>query len=165
MASNLFCSVGSETSALTDEELKIQLFSFLDHLGEREDVLILPPDFTRFHSQAGKITQMVAEYYSFITSDENCTSQPEKKLKSSNQPEIEILPALGTHAPMTKEQIKVMFGEKLASKDPDPFLVHDWRNDVVTIGHAPKEMVSSDTVVTTVQAIQKLQQQKLIPLQ
>ena len=42
---------------------------------------------------------------------------------------------------MTEEQIKNMFGEKLAGKEPNPFLVHDWRNDVVTIGHAPKEMV------------------------
>jgi nickel-dependent lactate racemase len=38
-----------------------------------------------------------------------------------------------------------MFGDKLASKDPSPFLVHDWRNDVVTIGEAPAEMVKAAT--------------------
>ena len=30
-------------------------------------------------------------------------------------------------------------GHELATKEnPNPFLVHDWRNDVITIGHAPK---------------------------
>ena len=134
---SLICNVGSESTALSDEELRKQIYSFLDGLGEREDVLILPPDYTRFHSQAGKLTQMVTEYYNFIPT----STSESKKLKSSNTPDIQILPALGTHAPMTEEQIKTMYGEKLAQKDPSPFLVHDWRNDVVTIGHAPKEMV------------------------
>ena len=30
---------------------------------------------------------------------------------------------------------------QLAAKDPSPFVVHDWRNDVETIGHVPSEMV------------------------
>ena len=138
----LFCAIGSETTALTDDDLQQQLYSFLDSLGEREDVLILPPDYTRFHSQAGKITKMIAEYYNFIAPKNPSTTEPppEKKRKSST-PQIEILPALGTHAPMSQVQIKTMFGDELAAKDPSPFLVHDWRNDVVTIGHAPKEMV------------------------
>lgn len=39
-----------------------------------------------------------------------------------------------------------MFGHELASKEnPNPFLVHDWRNDVVTIGHASKEMAHKGT--------------------
>ena len=58
-----------------------------------------------------------------------------------NIPNISILPALGTHMPMTQPQIKTMFGDALATKHPSPFLVHDWRNDVVTIGSAPEEMV------------------------
>jgi nickel-dependent lactate racemase len=61
----------------------------------------------------------------------------------SRIPKIEIMPALGTHAPMTKDQIKKMFGEKLSEKDA--FLVHDWRNDVVTIGEVPAELVSQAT--------------------
>jgi nickel-dependent lactate racemase len=139
---SLFCNVGSETTALSDDDLRNHIYAFLDSVGEREDVLILPPDYTRFHSQAGKLTQMVAEYYNFIPSAPTTTDPPRtKKIKSSNEPTLQILPALGTHAPMSEEQIKNMFGEKLASKEPSPFLVHDWRNDVETIGHAPKEMV------------------------
>lgn len=138
----LVCAVGSETTALSDEDLRKHIYAFLDSVGEKEDVLILPPDYTRFHSQAGKLTRMTAEYYNFIPSDDVVgESQPKKKRKSSNAPNIDILPALGTHAPMTNEQIKIMYGEKLAEKKPNPFFVHDWRNDVETIGYAPKEMV------------------------
>ncbi|KAL3780584.1 hypothetical protein ACHAW5_006402 [Stephanodiscus triporus] len=58
---------------------------------------------------------------------------------------MKILPALGTHHPMTTDQIRKMFGNDLADADPSPFVVHDWRKDVVTIGHAPAEMVSDAT--------------------
>jgi nickel-dependent lactate racemase len=125
-------AVGSETTALQDEEIKKQLHSFLEMLGPKEDVLLLPPDFTRFHSHSGKITEMITDYYGYINNDDQ---------HKTDIPSVQILPALGTHAPMTQSQIKNMFGAELAAKDPSPFLVHDWRNDVVTIGHAPKEMV------------------------
>lgn len=85
----------------------------------------------------------------------------------TNVPKVTILPTLGTHAPMTQEQIKIMYGDEvsqklagskgwndaaivpiksdlffqLASKEPSPFVVHDWRNDVETIGYVPSEMV------------------------
>jgi nickel-dependent lactate racemase len=127
------------------------LYTFLDALGEKEDVMIVPPDFTRFHSQSGKITRMIAEYYNFIKRTHNSSNFDEKdaigdtnKQDERAPPKMEFIPALGTHAPMTKEQIKIMFGDELAAKDPSPFLVHDWRNDVVTIGHAPSEMVSME---------------------
>ena len=41
-----------------------------------------------------------------------------------------IMPALGTHMPMTGEEISRMFPKTPADK----FRVHDWRNDVVTLG-------------------------------
>lgn len=156
MASNqsnpaLYCSIGSKTLALSDEDLREQINGFLETLGAREDVLILPPDYTRFHSQAGKLTQMICEHYNFVPSPAaagiGTASPPEEKVKSETSPvpKIEILPALGTHAPMTDEEILKMYGPALASKEPSPFLVHDWRNDVITIGHAPKEMVKKAT--------------------
>lgn len=37
------------------------------------------------------------------------------------------------------------FSKQLASKDPSPFVVHDWRNDIETIGQAPAEMVGDRT--------------------
>jgi len=155
---SLFCKEGSEQGCISDDRIQSILYSFLTALGDREDVLILPPDYTRFHSQAGKITRFICEYYKFI---------PEKGGKSKHKhdgestectatasvasecvvapPNISILPALGTHAPMTQVQIRKMFGDELANIRPSPFRVHDWRNDVVTIGHAPSEMVSEAT--------------------
>ena len=137
---SLFCALGSETSSLQDEEIREQIEIFLEQIvGPKEDVLLLPPDYTRFHSGSGKITSMVTDYYGYTSnkSDDGNNVKP--------VPRVTILPTLGTHAPMTPKEIKSMFGEELAAKDPSPFLVHDWRNDVETIGHVPAEMVSKAT--------------------
>jgi nickel-dependent lactate racemase len=142
-SSSVYCGVGSETTALSDTEIKTKLHSFLDSIGSRDDVLILPPDFTRFHSQAGKITKFICEYYNFIPSKDD--NDEKKSSSSSSCPDIEILPALGTHVPMTPSQLNTMFGQELSSKEPNPFLVHDWRKDVVTIGHVPSQLVSNAT--------------------
>lgn len=154
-SSSVFCAIGSEESVLQDDDIKMHLQAFLDSVGPRDDVLILPPDYTRFHSQAGKITQIISEYFNFIEPCESPKESAPKKAKSeagtaissskrsSSHPSIEIMPALGTHMPMSKEQIKTMFGEKLAEKEC--FRIHDWRNDVVTIGHAPADMVRRAT--------------------
>ena len=83
-------------------------------------VLILPPDFTRMYSGAGKIT---AIYYELLK--DTC--------------EIDIMPALGTHVPMTEEEWMAFFGEGVPF---DRMLVHDWRNEVVKIGEVPAEFVS-----------------------
>lgn len=88
-------------------------------------------------------------------------SQQQQQVHVQVVPKIEIMPALGTHAPMTSDEIRKMFGDELANKheqaqhqkssssssssSSSPFLVHDWRNDVVTIGHAPAELVRKAT--------------------
>ncbi|KAL3920000.1 MAG: hypothetical protein SGILL_003472 [Bacillariaceae sp.] len=140
---SLMCAIGGETAAIDDDQLRSEISKFLDQLGPKEDVFLLPPDYTRFHSQAGKITAMIAEYYKFVpspspSSTHTTTSAPEA-------PKLEIMPALGTHAPMTPEQIRNMYGKELATKEPSPFLVHDWRNDVETIGHVSADMVKEAT--------------------
>jgi nickel-dependent lactate racemase len=84
-------------------------------------VLLLPPDFTRMHSGAGKITTM---YYNMLK--DTC--------------EIDIMPALGTHEPMSRSEWEEFFGEDVPF---DCMVVHNWRNDVVKIGEVPGEYVSS----------------------
>jgi nickel-dependent lactate racemase len=86
-------------------------------LGQRNKILALPPDFTRFHSFAGVLTEMTWEYYKERLTD--------------------ILPALGTHVPMSDEQISKMFGKV----PKNLFRPHDWRNDIVTVGEVPAEYV------------------------
>ena len=82
-------------------------------------VLIIPPDFTRFHSMAGMITEI---YYN--------------RLKDTC--EIDILPALGTNDAMTESECKEMFGNV-----PYELLIeHDWENDVVKIGEVPASFVN-----------------------
>jgi len=163
---NLFCSIGSPSTSISNETLRQEIESFLTSLGgERSDVLIIPPDFTRFHSQAGLITQYISEYYNFtsrreeeVCSDNNDingiwndigsasnSDMDSNTASKSTSTTIQIIPALGTHAPMSPSQIKQMFGLQLATKIPDPFIKHDWREDVVTIGYAPSEMVSAAT--------------------
>ncbi len=85
-------------------------------------VLIVPPDFTRFHSNAGFITN---RYYHFL----------------KDVAEIDILPALGTHVAMTREECAEMFGDIPFEK----FLYHDWRNDIVAIGQVPAAYVKEIT--------------------
>jgi len=113
----LYYSKGSKDSVFTNEELKAALVEIFNQLGVRKKVLALPPDFTRFHSFAGTITEMTWEHYDDALTD--------------------VLPALGTHAPMSDNEIGRMFGRVPRSL----FRVHDWRNDVVTVGTVPLEYI------------------------
>ncbi len=82
-------------------------------------ILIIPPDFTRFYSMSGKITSMLY-----------------KKLKDICT--IDILPALGTHMPMTDKELDEMF----EGIPHDRFFIHDWKKDVEKIGEVPKKFVN-----------------------
>ena len=86
-------------------------------------VLILPPDFTRFHSGAGFITNV---YYHAL---------------KDRGAEVDILPTLGTHAPMTDGELSAMFGDI----PHECFFVHDWRHDVQKLGEIPSSYVSEIT--------------------
>jgi len=108
---------GSETANLTGGDLKKGLFSALDQLGRRRKVLLIPPDQTRIHSRAGDLTCMAYEYYGTAVSD--------------------ILPALGTHKPMDPDDLDRMF----PGVPHHLFRVHDWRNDVITLGEVTAEFV------------------------
>jgi hypothetical protein len=50
----------------------------------------------------------------------------------------DVLPALGTHAPMTGSEIEEMFPDVPGDK----FRVHNWRHDVMTLGEVPGEFLS-----------------------
>jgi nickel-dependent lactate racemase len=117
----IYFKAGSEKTVLTSEDLKNGLFTALKMLGAKKKVIAVPPDFTRFHSRAGEITTYIYEYYRENLSD--------------------ILPALGTHSPMTDSQL----GEMFKGVPGSLFRVHDWRKDVVTAGVVPGDFVSGIT--------------------
>src|SRR5450759_3433217 len=117
----IYYKSGSENTVLASKDLEAGIFSALGKLGVRKKVLIVPPDCTRFHSRAGELTKYIYQYYKASLKD--------------------ILPALGTHSPMTEVQI----GEMFKGVPKSLFRVHDWRNDVLTIGTVPGEFVSEIT--------------------
>jgi nickel-dependent lactate racemase len=104
---------GNENENLTAAELNEGLCAALDMLGSKKKVLAIPPDITRFYSRAGLLTEFAWKYCGEAMTD--------------------ILPALGTHFAMTDTEIGRMFGDI----PHDLFRIHDWRNDVVTLGEVP----------------------------
>ena len=113
----LYYARGSRDESITPQEVREALFGVFRALGPRKRVLALPPDFTRLNSYAGPVTEIVNDYYGDALTD--------------------VMPALGTHSPMTDGQIAAMFG----GVPRDKFRVHDWRHDVVTVGEVPAEYV------------------------
>ena len=117
----MYYQSGSENAVIGPNELEYGLYSALVKIGPKKKVLVIPPDFTRFHSRAGDITSLLYKYY-------------KENLK-------DILPALGTHAAMTDGQIAEMF----PGVPGELFRIHDWRRDVVTVGTVPGEYISEIT--------------------
>ena len=113
----IYYEKGSTETSLTRDELRKGLFQALDKIGYRKKVLAVPPDYTRLPSRAGELTEFAWEYFGNRLTD--------------------VLPALGTHSPMTMEQISHMFGKM----PTDLIREHDWRNDVLTLGYVPAEFV------------------------
>ena len=99
------------------DELESGLFEALGKIGKRKKVLVVPPDITRFHSQAGILTEYSWEYYKDSLTD--------------------ILPAIGTHYPMTESEIKTMYGKVPSGL----FRVHDWKTGLHTLGIVPPDYV------------------------
>ena len=113
----LYFARGSKTDVITGTEVRDILTHVFDSMGQKKRVLVIPPDYTRLNSYAGPITEMCYDYFGSALTD--------------------IMPALGTHVPMTDDQISDMFGHTPRSL----FRVHDWRNDVVTVGEVPAEYI------------------------
>ena len=105
------CLRAQTPDGLSDEALKKGIIDMLNAHPAKK-VLIIPPDFTRFFSKAGFITNVCYHYY------------------AAQGAHIDILPALGTHVPLTREQAAEMFGDIPYAL----FLTHNWRTDVVRLG-------------------------------
>ncbi|MCA9802228.1 MAG: DUF2088 domain-containing protein, partial [Cyanobacteria bacterium HKST-UBA02] len=82
-------------------------------------VLLVPPDITRLHSGAGPIA---CAFYQAL----NQTA------------EVKVLPALGTHTPMTEKEMAEMY----PSIPFDCFIHHDWRNGVESVGAIPADLMA-----------------------
>ncbi len=113
------CLQAKKEQGLTDQELLAGVRGVVDaHPAKR--VLILPPDYTRYHSKAGFLTNACYHFYTESGAD------------------VDILPALGTHRPMTREEAEDMLGDVPF----DRVFIHNWREDVETIGEIPAEYLA-----------------------
>lgn len=112
---------GAENHILSIEEMLDGISSALQKIQAGRKILVVPPDFTRHHSMAGEITVLLHKLLGDRITD--------------------ILPALGTHAPMTAEQRGKMF----PGIPSELFRVHDFRKDTVHLGDIPAEFISSIT--------------------
>ncbi|MFZ1085551.1 MAG: D-mannonate epimerase [Terracidiphilus sp.] len=114
---SLYSAIGSVDTDLTPQQLNDLLVEALEKLGPRSKVLAVPPDQTRAHSRAGDLTRYAWQHYG-------------ERLKA-------VLPALGTHMPMTPIQIASMYGDMPL----DLFKVHYWRTDIEALGEVPAEFI------------------------
>src|SRR5450759_164575 len=85
-----FCEGGTDL-IIDQNRISDLIDKMLVQVGKSGRVLILPPDMTRYYSYAGEITRLLYE-----------------KLKGNSY--IEIMPAIGSHLPLSEEELDLMFG-------------------------------------------------------
>ncbi|MDO5022906.1 MAG: lactate racemase domain-containing protein [Eubacteriales bacterium] len=111
--------VSKQASGFSDEEIKQIIDKAVETIkGKVKKILLVPPDFTRLHSQAGVISRLIY-------------------LQLKDTVQVDVLPALGTHVKMTEQDWNTMYS-------PIPYqnmLVHDWRKAIVKIGEVPSSFV------------------------
>ena len=106
--------------SITESEIIDRLGQLIAQYPKLTKLLIIPPDITRYYSMAGLITNLL---YHMLPQDV----------------QVDILPATGTHAAMTHEEITRMFGDVPHGL----FLAHNWRTDTVSVGSVPASFVGS----------------------
>lgn len=85
-------------------------------------VLLLPPDITRMHSGAGRMTEII---YQILSRDAD----------------VHVIPTLGQHEPHSREQNARMFG----SIPHERIHAHHWIETVVRLGEVPADFVQEAT--------------------
>ncbi|HTV83692.1 MAG TPA: lactate racemase domain-containing protein [Acidobacteriaceae bacterium] len=118
---SLYLARGGPDADISSAEMQSLLCEALGKLGERRRVLVVPPDITRLHSRAGELTRYAWEYCG-------------ERLQA-------VLPALGTHAAMSPDQMTRMFGAVPHSL----FRIHNWRTDIETLGEVPAEFIEEQS--------------------
>jgi len=118
-------AVGHEESAISLDELSglIDRIAADEILGRgARRVLLVPPDHTRLHSRAGAIA---AHLYERLTA-EGCA--------------VTVVPALGTHAAMTAEEVQLLFGDGIPFESVRR---HRWREGLVSLGEIGADEIAA----------------------
>lgn len=123
-----FSLVEQDAHGITDAQLAAAVRrSLADCAGGLKKVLLIVPDYTRYHSNGGRIANL---YY--------------HSLKDTAR--VDLLEALGTHLPMTEQECAAMYGDI----PYDRFIAHNWRTDTKKLGEVPGSFVAqvSEGLVT-----------------
>src|SRR5258707_3271570 len=116
-----------EAEELAGEEVEALVLRLVEESRSRikkdlRKVLLLPPDLTRAHSGAGKITEIL---YRAL----------------ANHCDVHVIPTLGQHVPHTPADNRWMFG----SIPNERIHAHDWIGGVKRVGTIPAERVKAST--------------------
>lgn len=120
----------TEADAIPEGEIKAAAARLVDEAQRRiasklKRVLLLPPDLTRAHSGAGKVTEWI--YREIIAREPDA--------------HVRVIPTLGQHVPHTEAENRWMFG----AIPNEVILPHDWRGGVTHVGTIPASLVSETT--------------------
>lgn len=110
---------GSIEQAISAETKREAIQAAVRHAGDTSRTLVLPPDGSRPHSGAGTLTRILYE-------------------EIGGSGTFHVMPALGTHRPMGREELRQTFGETIPLQ---AFKEHKWRKDLVRLGTVPSEYV------------------------
>lgn len=115
---------GSPTTVITQSQKEAFMQAILtkiqaQHGSTPKRVLLLPPDMSRFHSDAGNLTQIL---YKLL----------------APQAQVDIMPTIGTHFVMTEHELREMFGPDIPLAC---FKAHDWKEGVRVLGEVPGEKI------------------------
>jgi len=114
----MYAACGSAGEEIAPETLEGLVGEALRRVKGARRIIAVPPDISRAHSRAGEITDIA---YRILGG----------RLSA-------VLPALGSHAPMSASELGAMYPGTPAGL----FRVHDWRRDTVELGRIPASFVS-----------------------
>ena len=126
---NEFAVREEDSGGISDEAVVAAVGRSLDGCcGELRKVLLIVPDYTRYHSNAGRISNI---YYHLLK--DSCR--------------VDLLVALGTHVAMTRDECADMYGDIPFER----FIMHTWRSGIKRLGTVPGEFVSevSENLIDT----------------
>lgn len=114
----VYFAVGDENTDIDEETAGGLLDEMIAAWGPVSRVLLVPPDGSRRDAWAGPLVRLLHE-------------------RLASQATVAVMPALGTHRPMTPEQLAAMF----PGMPTELFLPHHWRDEVTSLGVVPSSFV------------------------
>ena len=115
----IFIAEGGPDAVIGPDRTRELLQQLVRQVPDTSRALVVAPDTTRLNSAAGVITDMLFGMM-------------------GREASFDVLPALGTHDPMSEEELRMMYGDRLPLS---VFKVHNWRTGLHRFGVVPADFV------------------------